>query len=94
MPSIDRIYSMYCYFRFSMVTVAFQMKFIVMVIVSARHERFRCRSCRRVFQLSYTCEARTLGVKYHIVDMAFNGADVRDTAKTLKIGINTVICTS
>ncbi|EAM2233765.1 IS1 family transposase, partial [Salmonella enterica] len=45
---------------------------------SARHERFRCRSCRRVFQLSYTCEARTLGVKYHIVDMAFNGADVRD----------------
>ncbi|EAA3330414.1 hypothetical protein GTT80_000662 [Salmonella enterica] len=26
--------------------------------------------------------------------MAFNGADVRDTAKTLKIGINTVICTS
>ncbi|EGA5555726.1 IS1 family transposase, partial [Salmonella enterica] len=36
---------------------------------SARHERFRCRSCRRVFQLSYTCEARTLGVKYHIVDM-------------------------
>lgn len=33
MPSIDRIYSMYCYFRFSMVTVAIQMKFIVMVIV-------------------------------------------------------------
>ncbi|EAS2829332.1 IS1 family transposase, partial [Salmonella enterica] len=26
--------------------------------------------------MSYTCEARTLGVKYHIVDMAFNGADV------------------
>lgn len=33
MPSIDRIYSMSCYFRFSMVTVAIQMKFIVMVIV-------------------------------------------------------------
>lgn len=32
-PSIDRIYSMYCYFRFSIVTVAIQMKFIVMVIV-------------------------------------------------------------
>ncbi|EAY8534410.1 IS1 family transposase, partial [Salmonella enterica] len=46
---------------------------------SSRHERFRCRSCRRVFQLSYTCEARTPGVKDHIVDMAFNGADVRDT---------------
>ncbi|EFQ7759698.1 TPA: hypothetical protein P5K72_001229 [Salmonella enterica subsp. enterica serovar Concord] len=44
--------------------------------------------------MSYTCKARTPGVKDHIVDMAFNGADVRDTAKTLKIGINTVICTS
>ncbi|ECI6682740.1 hypothetical protein XT96_003004 [Salmonella enterica subsp. enterica serovar Havana] len=61
---------------------------------SSRHERFRCRPCRRVFQLSYTCEARKPGVKEHIVDMAFNGADVRDTAKTLKIGINSVICTS
>ncbi|ECW3354397.1 hypothetical protein F3X54_03010 [Salmonella enterica subsp. enterica] len=61
---------------------------------SSRHERFRCRSCRRVFQLSYTCEARKPSVKEHIVDMAFDGADVRDTAKTLKIGINTVICTS
>ncbi|EBR8741077.1 hypothetical protein B1Q62_004627 [Salmonella enterica subsp. enterica serovar Godesberg] len=61
---------------------------------SSRHERFRCWPCRRVFQLSYTCEARKPGVKEHIVDMAFNGADVRDTAKTLKIGINTVICTS
>lgn len=28
-----------------------------------------------------------------IVDMAFNGAGVRDTARTLKIGINTVIRT-
>ncbi|EHQ9299485.1 IS1 family transposase, partial [Salmonella enterica] len=35
---------------------------------SSRHERFRCRSCRRVFQLSYTCKARTPGVKDHIVD--------------------------
>ncbi|EFQ5274035.1 hypothetical protein LHQ53_002061 [Salmonella enterica] len=61
---------------------------------SSRHESFRYRSCRRVFQLSYTCEARKPGVKEHIVDMAFDGADVRDTAKMLKIGINTVICTS
>ncbi|MMY90584.1 IS1 family transposase, partial [Salmonella enterica] len=38
---------------------------------SSRHERFRCRPCRRVFQLSYTCEARKPGVKEHIVDMAF-----------------------
>ena len=41
-------------------------------------DRFRCRDCHRVFQLT---------------EMAFNGAGVRDTARTLKIGINTVIRT-
>ncbi|EMO7867063.1 hypothetical protein WDR94_004154 [Citrobacter amalonaticus] len=30
---------------------------------SSQHERFRCRSCKRVFQLTYTDEARKLGVK-------------------------------
>ncbi|MFP9229260.1 transposase [Pectobacterium cacticida] len=30
-------------------------------------------------------------MKEQIVDMAHNGAGVRDTARTLKIGINTVI---
>jgi Transposase and inactivated derivatives len=54
-------------------------------------ERFRCRDCHRVFQLNYRYEARKPGVKDKIVDMAFNGAGVRDTARTLKIGINTVI---
>ncbi|HFI8955679.1 TPA: IS1-like element transposase, partial [Escherichia coli] len=33
------------------------------------------------------------GVKEQITEMAFNGAGVRDTARTLKIGINTVIRT-
>jgi transposase-like protein len=44
-----------------------------------------------VFQLTYTYEARKPGVKDKIVDMAFNGSGVRDTARVLKIGINTVI---
>jgi transposase-like protein len=44
-----------------------------------------------VFQLTYTYEARKPGVKHKIVDMAFNGSGVRDTARVLKIGINTVI---
>ncbi len=44
--------------------------------VSAGHPRFRCRDCRRVFQLDYTYKARTPGVKELIVDMAFNGAGV------------------
>lgn len=55
--------------------------------------RFRCRECRSVFQLTYTYQARIPGVKEKIVDMAFNGSGVRDTARTLKIGINTVIRT-
>ncbi|WP_194947003.1 IS1-like element IS1N family transposase [Shigella dysenteriae] len=57
------------------------------------HDRFRCRDCHRVFQLIYTYEARKPGIKELITEMAFNGAGVRDTARTLKIGINTVIRT-
>jgi transposase-like protein len=44
-------------------------------------------------QLTYTYEARKPGVKEQITVMAFNGAGVRDTARTLKVGINTVIRT-
>ncbi|HEY3984347.1 IS1 family transposase, partial [Cedecea sp.] len=58
---------------------------------SSQHERFRCRTCGRVFQLAYTYEARKPGVKEQIIEMTFNGAGVRDTARTLKVGINTVI---
>lgn len=57
------------------------------------HARFRCRDCHRVFQLTYAYEARKPGVKEQITEMAFNGAGVRDTARTLKAGINTVIRT-
>ena len=59
----------------------------------SRHERFRCRSCKRVFQLTYSYEARKPGVKEQSVEMAHSGAGVRDTGRTLKIGINTVIRT-
>ncbi|CAG8939093.1 unnamed protein product [Penicillium salamii] len=57
------------------------------------HVRFRCCDCHRVFQLTYAYEARKPGVKEQITVMAFNGARVRDTARTLKVGINTVIRT-
>ncbi|MEV3841716.1 IS1 family transposase [Aeromonas enteropelogenes] len=59
----------------------------------AGHVRYRCPVCPHVFQLTYTYEARKPGVKDKIVDMAFNGSGVRDTARVLKIGINTVIRT-
>ncbi|ECU9822546.1 IS1 family transposase [Salmonella enterica] len=36
----------------------------------ARLERFRCRECRCVFQLTCTYQARKSGVKVQIVDMA------------------------
>ncbi len=57
------------------------------------HERFRCRDCHRVFQLTYCYEARKPGVKDQITEMAFNGVGIRATAPMLKIGINTVIRT-
>lgn len=57
------------------------------------HDRFRCRDCHRVFQLTYSFEARKPGIKEQITEMVFNGAGVRDTARTLKVGINTVIRT-
>ncbi|EFF9497449.1 IS1 family transposase [Escherichia coli] len=57
------------------------------------HARFRCRDCHRVFQLTYTYEARKPRVKEQITVMAFNGAGIRDTARTLKVGVNTVIRT-
>ncbi|PJG60123.1 IS1 family transposase [Aeromonas cavernicola] len=49
------------------------------------HVRYRCPVCVHVFQLTYTYEAR----KDKIVDMAFNGSGVRDTACVLKIGFIT-----
>ncbi|AHA63681.1 Transposase [Shigella dysenteriae 1617] len=51
------------------------------------HDRFRCRDCHRVFQLTYTYEARKPGIKELITEMAFNGAGVRDTARTLKLAL-------
>ncbi|MDA6115788.1 IS1-like element transposase, partial [Escherichia coli] len=39
----------------------------------SQHERFRCRSCKRVFQLTYSYEARKPGFKELIVEMAHNG---------------------
>ena len=56
-------------------------------------DSLRCRDCHRVFQLTYTYQARKPGMKEMITEMAFNGAGVRDTARTLKIGINTIIRT-
>ena len=57
---------------------------------AAGHARYRCPACPHVFQLTYTYEACKPGVKEKIVEMAFNSAGVRDTARVLKISKNTV----
>lgn len=59
----------------------------------AGYPRFRCLECRKSFQLEYAYEAHKPGTKGKIVDMAMNGSGVRDTVRTLKVGINTVIRT-
>lgn len=56
-------------------------------------DSFCFRDCHRVFLLTCTYEARKPDVKEQITEMAFNGAGARDTARTLRVGINTVIRT-
>jgi transposase-like protein len=45
------------------------------------------------FPAGLCIEARKPGVKEQIVELAHNGAGVRDAARVLKVGINTVIQT-
>ena len=57
------------------------------------HSRFRCKDCGRVFKTEYVYRACEPGVKEQLVEMAMNGSGVRDTARVLGIGKNTVIAT-
>ncbi|PHM53548.1 transposase [Xenorhabdus hominickii] len=54
---------------------------------------YHCYACRKTFQLKYTYQACNPGMKEQVVDMKMNNAGVRDTARVLKIGVNTVIRT-
>jgi len=55
--------------------------------------RFRCKTCCRIFKTDYMYRAYEPGVKEQIVDMALNGSGIRDTARVLGVGKNTVIST-
>jgi IS1 family transposase/transposase-like protein len=55
------------------------------------HSRFRCKACGRVFKTEYIYRVYGPGVKGQIAEMAVNGSGVRDTARVLGIGKNTVI---
>ena len=57
------------------------------------HQRYRCESCNKTFQLEYTYKACESGTKDRIVEMAMNTSGTRDTARTLKISRGTVSST-
>ena len=59
----------------------------------AKHQRYRCQSCRRTFQLDYTYRACQPGVKERVVTLAMNNSGIRDTARALHISINAVMRT-
>ena len=57
-------------------------------------ERFRCqqsKGCGRTFLRSYAYPGRLPQVKRQIVEMTLNGSGVRDIARVLQVGPNTVI---
>ena len=57
------------------------------------HQRYKCEDCKRSFQLDYAKKAYQPGIKEQIIDMALNGSGIRDTARVLKINMNTVMST-
>ena len=57
-------------------------------------ERFRCQQreqCGRTFLRSYTYPGCLPTVKQQMVEMTLNGSGIRDIARVLQVGPNTVI---
>jgi hypothetical protein len=62
-------------------------------VSSTGHQRYKCEACKRSFQLTYAKQAYQPGIKEQVIDMALNGSGIRDTARVLKINMNTVMST-
>ena len=58
-----------------------------------RRTGYECEACQRSFQLDYAKRAYQVGIKEQVIDMALNGSGIRDTARVLKINMNTVMST-
>src|SRR5215203_1736925 len=61
---------------------------------STGKERFRCQQtpqCGRTFLRSYAYPGCLPTVKQQIVDMTLNGSGIRDIARVLQVGPNTVL---
>ena len=54
-------------------------------------QRYRCKQCKRSFQLHYTYNAHQPGLKDQIDELTLNSSGVRDISRALKINKNTVI---
>ncbi|MBC8949975.1 IS1-like element transposase [Xenorhabdus sp. TS4] len=55
------------------------------------HQRYRCLSCKRTFQLEYAYRAYQPGIKEQVFDLAMNSPGIHDTAHALHISINVVV---
>lgn len=54
------------------------------------NQRYKCKDCKKSFQLEYNYNAYKPEVREKIEIMAHNSSGVRDTARVLKINRNTV----
>lgn len=54
-------------------------------------QRWRCKTCKKSFQLTYSYKAREPGVKDQIDQLTLNSSGVNDTARVLGISKNTMI---
>lgn len=52
---------------------------------------YRCNQCLKTFQLNYRYNGAKPETRQAIVDMAMNGSGCRDTARVLRISLNTVL---
>ena len=56
----------------------------------ANIQRWRCKECKKYFQLEYRYNAYNQGIKDKIIEMTLNCSGVRDIGRVLKINKNTV----
>ena len=54
-------------------------------------QRYRCKSCKKSFQIDYTYNAWSPGVKEQIEVQTLNSSGVRDISRNLGISKSTVI---
>ncbi|HHQ6578271.1 TPA: IS1 family transposase [Serratia fonticola] len=58
---------------------------------SSGAQLYRCKQCLKTFQLHYRYNGAKPETHQAIVDMAMNGSGCRDTARVLRISLNTVL---